>query len=68
MNTAKDTLRQSRLFTATNAVPKGEEEAKERKSGAARLLEIKQMLFELQEQVDDEKKAFAESVCPCMSQ
>lgn len=61
MDSLGETLAQSRLFAATKPTVH-EAEATERKSGAARLLEIKQMLFELQEQVDEEKAIHADKV------
>jgi hypothetical protein len=65
MEDAKDStrLRQSQIFSASHLKPKKRENAPLQKSGAAKLLEKKQKMFDLQEALEEEKLRFAEKVC-----
>ena len=62
MEARNETLAADKLFCSLKRTRVVEDRSKDNKSGAARLLEIKQMLFELQERVDEEKATFTENV------
>ncbi len=55
-------LRQSQIFAASHVAPKKRENEHVQKSGAAKLLEKKQKMFDLQEALEEEKLRFAEKV------
>jgi len=64
MEDAKESarLRQSQIFATSHLTPKKRENAPLQKSGAAKLLEKKQKMFDLQEALEEEKLRFAEKV------
>ena len=55
-------LRQSQIFAASHVRPEKEGNAAIPRSGAAKLLEKKQKMFDLQEALEEEKLRFAEKV------
>ena len=55
-------LRQSQIFEASHIRPEKEGNAPLTRSGAAKLLEKKQKMFDLQEALEEEKLRFAEKV------
>ena len=56
--TRNTSLRQSQIFLASRKLLQKSRHGEQQKTGAARLLEQKQKMLELQERLDEEKPAF----------